>query len=173
MVLSKIHRIRYNQHNQGMLHDTARSACLVSHSPLLQDARGLVSEPPLGLCARHMPRAVTSPQCPQLFAQEAPADPLQRGGPAPCQRCHAHGLPVTSRLARTAAHQRAQCHAVPGRNCSRVYARVAAVLRLVDRKTGRSCCRFVLDVRSCTSQLRLIQQSENRVKYPSRVRITG
>ena len=25
----------------------------------MQDARGLVSEPPLGLCARHMPRAAT------------------------------------------------------------------------------------------------------------------
>ena len=86
-------------------------------------------------------------QCPQLFAQEAPVDRRQRGGPAPCQRCRAHGLPGASRLARTAAHQCAQCHAVPGRNCGRGQVRVAAVLQLVDSgKTGRSCFRCVLDV---------------------------
>ena len=124
----------------------ARRAGLISHSPLMQDARGLVSEPPLGLCARHMPRAATPRQCPQLFAQEAPADRRQRGGPAPCQRCRAHGLPGASRLARTAAHQCAQCHAIPGRNCGRRQLRVAAVLQLVDGKTGRSCFRCVLDV---------------------------
>src|SRR5262245_22970979 len=42
-----------------MLQDTARSACLVYHAPRMQNARGLVSEPPLGLCARHMPRTAT------------------------------------------------------------------------------------------------------------------
>src|SRR5262245_8732943 len=42
-----------------MLYDTARRACLVYHSPLMQNACGLVSEPPLGLCARRMPRAAT------------------------------------------------------------------------------------------------------------------
>jgi hypothetical protein len=46
-------------HNKGILQDTATSTCLIYYSPLMQDARGLVSEPPLGLCARHMPRAVT------------------------------------------------------------------------------------------------------------------
>jgi len=85
-------------------------------------------------------------QCPQLFAQEAPVDRRQHGGPAPCQRCRAHGLPGASRLARPAAHQRAQCLAVPGRNCGRGQVRVAAVLQLVDGKTGRSCFRCVLDV---------------------------
>jgi len=85
-------------------------------------------------------------QCPQLFAQETPADRRQRGGPAPCQRCRAHGLPGASRLARTAAHQCAQCRAIPGRNCGRGQVRVAAVLQPVDGKTGRSCFRCVLDV---------------------------
>ena len=117
-------------------------------SPTLRSCRTLVawSQSHLlgyvqGTC--HVP---LPPTMPATLGTGSPCGPAAARRAAPCQRCRAHGLPGASRLARTAAHQRAQCHAVPGRHCGRGQVRVAAVLQLVDGKTGRSCFRCVLDV---------------------------
>ena len=79
----------------------ASRAGLISHSPLMQDARGLVSEPPLGLCARHMPRAAT----PDNARNSLHRKPLRTGGSA-------EGRPRVNGAVRTGSQVPADWHAL-------------------------------------------------------------
>src|SRR5262245_14088847 len=56
----------------------ARRAGLIYYSPLMQDARSLVSEPPLGLCAKHMPLHATTDNAHNSLHRK----PLRTGGSA-------------------------------------------------------------------------------------------
>jgi hypothetical protein len=67
----------------------------------MQDARGLVSEPPLGLCARHMPRATT----PDNARNSLHRKPLRTGGSA-------EGRPRANGAVRTGSQVPADWHAL-------------------------------------------------------------
>jgi hypothetical protein len=77
----------------------ARRVGLVYHSPLTQDACVLVSEPPLGLCARHMPRAAT----PDNARNSLHRKPLRTSGSA-------EGRPRVNGVVRTGSQVPADWH---------------------------------------------------------------